>query len=358
MSARARNGVLIGLLALGMARQGRASPAPSGWSFVSLPLSASHARMYVPPQLDRSIPAPLILFLHGAGSSPEAWQSFLSGPADAAGAVVIAPRSLALGWGNPGDEGMLVEAIAEASNRALVDRRRISITGHSAGGAYAYLIGYQTLLGNPPRFSGVFSMSAPYYFVDHVVDPGYIAPLRQYYGGQDPNYLSGARDALVAQWHRLGVPFEEDFQFGFGHSNLPPNTLADGFAFAARQIYPGFSATCGPTAGALCLRDGRYRAEIAWHTAEASGNGHAVSLAAGDSGLFWFFDAGNIEMLVKVLDGCAVNHRVWVFASATTNVAFTLTVTDTAIGTVRTYVNTLGHPASIVTDTEAFATCP
>ena len=50
---------------------------------------------------------------------------------------------------------MLVEAIAEASNRALVDRRRISIAGHSAGGAYAYLIGYRTLLGSPPRFSGV-----------------------------------------------------------------------------------------------------------------------------------------------------------------------------------------------------------
>lgn len=348
----------MALLALAGSREGRALPAPNGWSFVLLPLSNSHARMYVPAHLDRGAPAPLIVFLHGAGSYPEAWQSFLSVPADGAGALVIAPRSLGIGWGNAGDENVLAEAIAEASKRALVDPRRVSITGHSAGGAYAYLIGYQTLLGNPSRFSGVFSMSAPYYFVDHVVDPGYTAPLRQYYGGQDPNYQGGARDALVAQWQRLGIPFEEDFQLNFGHSNLPPNTLADGFAFAARQVYPGYSATCGPTAGALCLRDGRYRAEVAWRTAAASGVGHAVSLSAGDSGLFWFFDAGNIEMLVKVLDGCVVNHRVWVFASATTNVGFTLTVTDTVGGTVRTYSNALGHPASIVTDTEAFATCP
>ena len=63
------------------------------------------------------------------------------------------------------------------------------------------------------------------------------------------------------------------------------------------------------------------------------------------------------EVLVKVLDGCAINHRFWVFAATTTNVAYVLRVTDTETGQVREYENPLGKPADAITDTAAFATC-
>ncbi|MCP4654899.1 MAG: hypothetical protein GY856_05705, partial [bacterium] len=76
-----------------------------------------------------------------------------------------------------------------------------------------------------------------------------------------------------------------------------------------------------------------------------------------DSGILWFFDADNWEMLVKVLDGCALNRRFWVFAAATTNVEYTLRVTDTVSGTVKTYFNPLGNAAAAITDAGAFATC-
>ena len=33
-------------------------------------------------------------------------------------------------------------------------------------------------------------------------------------------------------------------------------------------------------------------------------------------------------MLIKVLDGCTVNNRFWVFAAATTNFEYRLRVTD------------------------------
>jgi hypothetical protein len=49
-------------------------------------------------------------------------------------------------------------------------------------------------------------------------------------------------------------------------------------------------------------------------------------------GLFWFFDSANPEILVKVLNGCALTNHYWVFYAATTNVGFTLTVTDTQTG--------------------------
>ena len=77
-----------------------------------------------------------------------------------------------------------------------------------------------------------------------------------------------------------------------------------------------------------------------------------------DSGLFWFFSDNNWEMLVKVLDGCAINGHYWVFSAATTNVGYTLRVIDTDNGAVQEYVNPLGVAADAVTDTGAFATCP
>ncbi|MDA8016846.1 MAG: ARC6/PARC6 family protein [Thermoanaerobaculia bacterium] len=77
----------------------------------------------------------------------------------------------------------------------------------------------------------------------------------------------------------------------------------------------------------------------------------------GDSGLYYFFDADNWEMLVKVLDACGFNDHFWVFSAATTNVEYTLTVTDTFTGKKKRYFNSLGTAAPAITDTSAFATC-
>jgi hypothetical protein len=63
-------------------------------------------------------------------------------------------------------------------------------------------------------------------------------------------------------------------------------------------------------------------------------------------------------MLIKVLDGCNINNRYWVFAAATTNVEYTLRVTDTETGASKQYRNPLGQASPAITDTSAFATCP
>ncbi len=87
--------------------------------------------------------------------------------------------------------------------------------------------------------------------------------------------------------------------------------------------------------------------------------GGAAGNGTPDSGLFWFFTPGNDwEMLIKVLDGCAINGHHWVFASATTTVEYTLRVTDTETGRIREYFNPLGRAAPAITDTSAFAGCP
>jgi hypothetical protein len=72
-----------------------------------------------------------------------------------------------------------------------------------------------------------------------------------------------------------------------------------------------------------------------------------------DTGYFWFFNDANVELVLKVLDGSAINGHYWVFYSALTNVGYTITVTDTETGEVRTYPNPPGDFLSFG-DTEAF----
>ncbi len=108
----------------------------------------------------------------------------------------------------------------------------------------------------------------------------------------------------------------------------------------------------------LCLAQDRFSVEVEWTDfAGDSGPGSVLPFQSDDSGLLWFFDSDNWEMLVKVLDGCSLNQRFWVFAAASTDVEYTLRITDHAAGVVREYFNPLGTAAPALTDTDAFPTC-
>jgi virginiamycin B lyase len=121
---------------------------------------------------------------------------------------------------------------------------------------------------------------------------------------------------------------------------------------------------CVPTPWTLCLDDqpgdSRWQLEAAFQTQQGTGRagfGHALSLASqgvSHGGLFWFFGSANPEILVKVLDACATNDHFWVFYSATTNVGFTLTVTDTKTRFAHSYANPDLMPAPPVQDTASF----
>lgn len=102
------------------------------------------------------------------------------------------------------------------------------------------------------------------------------------------------------------------------------------------------AGTCEPGPGALCLLDGRFRVEVAWETGEAAGDGTAIALTD-QSGLFWFFDASNIELVVKALDGRPINDHYWIFYGALSDVKYEIRVTDTTTGAVKTYFNPAGN---------------
>ncbi len=118
------------------------------------------------------------------------------------------------------------------------------------------------------------------------------------------------------------------------------------------------NTVCVPGSTALCLNQGRFRVTATWRTPQgATGEARAVQLTP-DAGYLWFFDPANIEITIKVLDGCGLNDRYWVFASGLTNVRVDLRVEDTVTGTVKTYLNPLGTTFAPRLDTNAFATCP
>jgi len=122
----------------------------------------------------------------------------------------------------------------------------------------------------------------------------------------------------------------------------------------------GSTALCSDDDTTLCLAGGRFRVEVKWRTKDGdTGRGHMISQGS-SSGLVWFFDPNNVEMLVKVLNACSVPglEAYWVFFAATTNVDFTVEVTDTSTGLTREYLNPAGQAAQPIQDTLTFRTCP
>lgn len=120
---------------------------------------------------------------------------------------------------------------------------------------------------------------------------------------------------------------------------------------------------CVPNFTTLCIDDEpgdkRFRVRATYNTTQSggfSGNAAAIPLAplgVDRGGLFWFFTADNPEMLVKVLNGCSLNNRFWVFITAGTNVGFTVTVRDMETGITRNYNNPDLNPAPPIQHTSA-----
>jgi hypothetical protein len=140
-------------------------------------------------------------------------------------------------------------------------------------------------------------------------------------------------------------------------------TLGLGAYSLTLRCSPSGPDSCAPDAATLCIDDQqgdrRFEIKIDFSTTSgggASGAAKAISLAekgVGRGGLFWFFSAENPELVVKVLNGCAINGSYWVFYSAATDVGLTLTVTDTQTGHTFARANPDHHPVDTVQATDA-----
>jgi hypothetical protein len=196
-----------------------------------------------------------------------------------------------------------------------------------------------------------------------VVGPTSVASIDVVPPAGEPYEIYRAVNPLLikAFWNLLML--EADGSLGVHNPYLAFQVLDRSIRGLTSDIEP-----CAPDADTMCLNNGRFKVEVTWRDQHGNtGSGMVAECGSDDSGIFYFFDEDNWEMLFKVLNGCGYNDHYWVFFAATTNVEFTTRVTDTLTGFVKTYgksgeeivyTNPLGHPADAVTDITAFPTCP
>jgi hypothetical protein len=123
-----------------------------------------------------------------------------------------------------------------------------------------------------------------------------------------------------------------------------------GSASAALKAHPfgpcGDSALCLLPAASLLVT-----VEFVDPRTGTSARARAIPLTD-NTGAFSFFDSGNLELIVKALDGGVVNGKIWFFYGGLSDVEYTITVEDIAGHRVARYTNQRGHLESKA-DTQA-----
>lgn len=158
-------------------------------------------------------------------------------------------------------------------------------------------------------------------------------------------------DGLLQQWLTedaerswLGAIFFYELEDG-DDSGFPRFGLlrSDGTAKPAFWALSDFIAAHPPPSNPLLeLHDGRFAVEVDYrdpHSGAAVGT--PVPLTE-STGAFWFFEPGSLDLVVKVLDGGAINGSYWVFFGALSDVEYEVRVRDRATDRLRTYRNPAG----------------
>jgi hypothetical protein len=151
---------------------------------------------------------------------------------------------------------------------------------------------------------------------------------------------------------------DTDGTWTIGATNFGDSFQSGNYTLSLACSGTGSNTGCSPDANTLCLESGRFKV-TATYDAGSSGSGQAQAVSlTDDTGYLWFFEATNVEAVVKVIDGCGLGGHYWVFAGGLTNVNVVMTVTDTQAGVSKTYINPADTTFLPIQDTSAFATCP
>jgi hypothetical protein len=140
----------------------------------------------------------------------------------------------------------------------------------------------------------------------------------------------------------------------FDHTGFDPGTPSP-LARSAVTVHD--ASACVPSADTLCLANRRFAVTATWEDYQGTtGFGRAVFLPGRDSsGLFWFFGPRNVELSIKVLEGCGINGHWWVYLSSGSDVAYRVVVRDTVTGEEWTHENPLGVAPPLARDIQAFS---
>jgi phospholipase/carboxylesterase len=152
---------------------------------LGLATTGRDATLYIPKNIAAQRSVPLLLMLHGAGSSAERVR-YMFPLAEELGVVVLAPDSRRSTWDGVGgifgpDVAFIDAALRYTFQRAAVNPARVAIGGFSDGASYALSLG----LANGDLFTHLIAFS-----------PGFITPAPP--AGRPPIFLShGTADQVL-----------------------------------------------------------------------------------------------------------------------------------------------------------------
>jgi hypothetical protein len=148
----------------------------------------------------------------------------------------------------------------------------------------------------------------------------------------------------MARWHGSTT---KEIIMSLANRLLLATILASAATAAAAQ-------PCVPDATHLCFMSGTVSASAVFGGAASAA---AVQPAGSLPGYFRFADPAAAEIVLQVVDGCAINNRIWVFAQAVSNAGWLLSLTDHQSGSQQSYSVPIGEYGTPVADIDAFP-CP
>ena len=126
----------------------------------------------------------------------------------------------------------------------------------------------------------------------------------------------------------------------------------DGAASASAAVGSD-QCTSGPV---LCLRGGRFRAELRWRSAEGE-SGAGLATPSGIAGGSFAVPTANRPVTVQVLDNCARNGHFWITLAGPAARAVRASVLDTWSGQTREYASAGANVLGSITDRASFSAC-
>ena len=190
------------------------------------PIRPTHCLYSVPPGYTPEKPWPLVVALHGYGSSAAQFHGAWFSIADGVGYVLATPQGdqrtaegVGWAWSAEGDQ-VIQRSIAGVRALVTIDPARIYLVGFSQGGQHAYSLGLQY----PRLFRGLAALGAQFQreFLPRLEPPGGWDGLRVYIGhGQHDRSIASARDA-ARTLEKLGCAVHLEVYPDVGHGLPEP----------------------------------------------------------------------------------------------------------------------------------------
>ncbi|HEY3243831.1 MAG TPA: dienelactone hydrolase family protein, partial [Phycisphaerae bacterium] len=158
----------------------------------------------VPPGIDETKPAPLIVALHGRGVTANSMVTVWADVAQEAGAILVAPSAVlnagrGYDWGEVDEaEWVVMNALKQVAEQHKIDKERVVLTGFSQGGYMAFNLGVR----HPEEFRGVIPVGGAYN--RSIASPSFIKTARK------PKFylMVGADDESAESNRRAAKDFE------------------------------------------------------------------------------------------------------------------------------------------------------